>query len=189
LNPAINLLGLWGSLRRAANSKAILMTLREELAPDISIEPFELGNLPLYNADLEGDALEPVQALKKAISRSEGVLIVTPEYNYGVPGVLKNALDWASRPAYRSVLKDKHVAVISSSPSSTGGARAQGQLKQTLSAVLARTLPWPEVVIGNVADKVREGRLVDEASLRSALDIVRGLAREIRGGASSSGGR
>src|SRR5215211_539881 len=100
MNSSIHLLGLWGSLRRAAYSKAILMTLREELAPEIFIEPFDVGSLPLYNADLEGDVLEPVRALKAAISASQGVLIVTPEYNYGVPGVLKNALDWASRPAY-----------------------------------------------------------------------------------------
>jgi chromate reductase len=162
------------------------MTLREELAPEVSIEPFELGSLPLYNADLDAGALEPVRALKSAISASEGMIIVTPEYNYGIPGVLKNALDWASRPGYQSVLKGKHVAVISSSPSLTGGVRAQAQLKQTLYAALARTLPWPEVVIGNVADKVRDGRLVDEVSLRFALDIVRALAREIRGEARAS---
>ena len=162
------------------------MTLRQELAPEVSIEPFELGNLPLYNADLDANALEPVRALKNAISANEGMIIVTPEYNYGIPGVLKNALDWASRPGYQSVLKGKHVAVISSSPSLTGGVRAQAQLKQTLYAALARTLPWPEVVIGNVADKVRDGRLVDEVSLRFALDIVRALAREIRGEARAS---
>ena len=162
------------------------MTLREELAPEVSIEPFELVGLPLYNADLDASALEPVRALKSAISASEGMIIVTPEYNYGIPGVLKNALDWASRPGYQSVLKGKHVAVISSSPSLTGGVRAQAQLKQTLYAALARTLPWPEVVIGNVADKVRDGRLVDEVSLRFALDIVRALAREIRGEARAS---
>ena len=162
------------------------MTLREELAPEVSIEPFELGSVPLYNADLDAGALETVRALKSAISASEGMIIVTPEYNYGIPGVLKNALDWASRPGYQSVLKGKHVAVISSSPSLTGGVRAQAQLKQTLYAALARTLPWPEVVIGNVADKVRDGRLVDEVSLRFALDIVRALAREIRGEARAS---
>jgi chromate reductase len=154
-----NLLGLSGSLRRGAYSTAILMTLRQELAPAISIVPFEIGALPLYNADLTGEALEPVRALKNAISASEGVVIVTPEYNYGMPGVLKNALDWASRPAYQSVLKDKPVAVISSSQSSVGGVRAQAQLRQTLFAVLARTLPWPEV----------------------AIDVVRALVREIAG--------
>jgi chromate reductase, NAD(P)H dehydrogenase (quinone) len=179
LNPTVHLLGIWGSIRRAAHSKAILMTLREKLAPDISIDPFELGSLPLYNADLDANAVEPVRALKNAIAASEGLVIVTPEYNYGIPGVLKNALDWASRPGYQSVLKGKHVAVISSSTSITGGVRAQAQLKQTLYAVLARTLPWPEVVIGNVADKVRDGRLVDETSLRFATDVVRALVREI----------
>jgi chromate reductase, NAD(P)H dehydrogenase (quinone) len=186
MNLPIKLLGIWGSLRQGAYSKAIVMTLRDELAQEITITPFEIGSIPLYNADLEGDALEPVRALKSAISNSHGLLIVTPEYNYGVPGVLKNALDWASRPAYQSVLKDKPVAVISSSISSTGGARAQAQLKQTLTAVLARTLRWPEVVIGDVGNKVRDGRLVDEASLRLALNIVRALAREIKGASASA---
>jgi chromate reductase len=186
LSTSTSLLGLSGSLRRGAYSTAVLLTLREQLAPAISIVPFDIGTLPLYNADLAGDALEPVRALKGAISASQGLVIVTPEYNYGVPGVLKNALDWASRPAYQSVLKDKPVAVISSSQSSTGGVRAQGQVRQTLFAVLARTLPWPEVAIGNVADKVRDGRLVDETSLRFALDIVRALVREIGGQSAAS---
>jgi chromate reductase len=176
-----HLLGLSGSLRRGAYSTAILTTLREALAPEIFIVPFDLGALPLYNADLTGNALEPVRALKDAISASEGLVIVTPEYNYGMSGVLKNALDWASRPAYQSVLKDKPVAVISSSQGAIGGARAQAQVRQTLFAVLARTLPWPEVAIGNVAEKVREGRLVDETSLRFAVDNVRALVREIAG--------
>lgn len=179
MDASVHLLGLWGSLRRAAYSRAILMTVRDALATEIAIHPFEIGALPLYNADLDAESVEPVRALKSAIASSQGMVIVTPEYNYGLPGVLKNALDWASRPAYQSVLKGKPVAVISSSIGPTGGARAQGQLKQTLYGVLARTLPWPEVVIGNVADKVHDGRLVDETALRFSLDIVRALAREI----------
>ena len=168
-------------MRRESFSTAVLNTLREALASELTIERFDIGTLPLYNADLDGDhPPEPVRALKSAIAASQGLLIVSPEYSYGVPGVLKNALDWASRPAYQSVLKDKLAGIISVSRSFTGGVRAQGDLKRALYGSLARTLPWQEVVIGMVQDKVKNGKLTDETSLKFSLDLVRGLANEIR---------
>lgn len=99
-------------------------------------------------------------------------MIATPEYNHGIPGVLKNALDWASRPLGRSALTGKPVLVISVSPAFTGGVRAQAQANETLLAIQSRPVPGPQVVIGNVADKIRDGQLIDESSLRFALSAI-----------------
>jgi chromate reductase, NAD(P)H dehydrogenase (quinone) len=101
-------------------------------------------------------------------------VIVTPEYNHGIPGVLKNALDWTSRPFGRSVLIGKPVLVMSVSPAFTGGVRAHVQAFETLLAIQARIVPGPQVVIGSVAEKIRDGILVDESCqrLRRQLSIV-----------------
>jgi chromate reductase len=97
-----------------------------------------------------------------------------------MPGVLKNALDWASRPAFRSPLVGKPALIATASPAFTGGVRAQAQLRETLAATLSRVVPAPEIVIGSVHEKVRDGRLVDEAALRFALDGLGVLVAEIR---------
>src|SRR5262249_26020287 len=97
---------------------------------------------------------------RNAIGVSDGVVIVTPEYNHGIPGVLKNALDWASRPYGKSVLIDKPVLVISVSPAFTGGVRAQAQVNETLLSIPARILAGPQVVIGGVAEKTKTGCLI-----------------------------
>lgn len=108
-----------------------------------------------------------MQAINAAIAESDGVLIVTPEYNHGVPGVLKNALDWASRPIFNSVLKRKPVSIISSSLAFTGGVRAQYQLRETLIAMQAYVVPGPEVVVGGVHSKFKDETFLDESTLNS----------------------
>jgi chromate reductase len=97
----------------------------------VLIEVFDLAQIPLYNADVEasGDP-EPVAAFKQAIRQADAVLMVTPEYNHGVPGVMKNAVDWVSRPPKSAVLNAKPVAIIGASPGITGTARGQSQLRQ-----------------------------------------------------------
>jgi chromate reductase len=104
---------------------------------------------------------------------------VTPEYNHGMPGVLKNALDWASRPFGRSVLIDKPVLVISVSPAFTGGVRAQAQVNETLLSIPARVIGGPQVVIGGIAGKIREGVLFDEASLSFASAALRRMVTTV----------
>src|SRR5258708_6727432 len=102
---ALHLLGLSGSLRRASHSTAVLLGLRDALAPKVALDIFPLHEVPLYNEDDDGEqAPESVRALRSALATSDGVLMVSPEYNHGMSGVLKNALDWASRPYGRSVL-------------------------------------------------------------------------------------
>jgi len=176
-----NLLGIAGSLRRGAYSAAVLRGLQESAADRARIESFALDAVPLYNADLDGDHKPAaVVALKDAIRDCEGLVLVSPEYNYGISGVLKNALDWASRPGYQSVLKDKPVLIITNSPGLLGGVRAQAQLRQTLVATLSRVIAVPEVVIAQVQTKIQDGRLSDPTSLKFMLEGLDALLAEIR---------
>jgi chromate reductase, NAD(P)H dehydrogenase (quinone) len=177
----LRLLGLSGSLRRASNSTAVLRGLQDALAPKAALDIFSLHGLPLYNEDDDGEhAPEWVRALRSAIETSDGVIMVSPEYNHGMSGVLKNSLDWASRPYGRSVLRSKPVLTMTASPAFTGGVRAQQQMYETLASIPARPVLRPQIVIGGVHEKVRDGRLVDEATLRFALAGVDDLIEEIR---------
>ncbi|MGH6947993.1 MAG: NADPH-dependent FMN reductase [Kiloniellales bacterium] len=177
----VRLLGFAGSLRREAFSKAVVRGIAERQKAPVTMTVFDLGEVPLYNQDLDGENQPPpVEAFKAAIAEADGLVIVTPEYNYGIPGVMKNALDWASRPGFDSVLKDKPVLPVSSSPGLLGGVRALAQLKGTLLATLSRVILGPEVVIGQVKGKVEGGRLVDETSLGFAQAQVDALVAAIR---------
>ncbi|HEV7633855.1 MAG TPA: NAD(P)H-dependent oxidoreductase [Bradyrhizobium sp.] len=177
----LRLLGLSGSLRRASYSTAVLRGLQGALAPVAALNIFPLQGVPLYNEDDDGEhAPESVRALRSAIETSDGVIMISPEYNHGMSGVLKNGLDWASRPFGRSVLRGKPVLTMTASPAFTGGVRAQQQMNETLASIPARLVLRPQIVVGGVHDKVRDGRLVDEATLRFALAGVDDLIEEIR---------
>src|SRR5580658_1348121 len=176
-----HILGIPGSLRRGSYSGAVLRGLQEIAADHARIELFLLDPVPLYNADFDGEEKPPaVAALKKAIHDCDGLVLSSPEYNYGVSGVLKNALDWASRPGYQSVLRNKPVLIMTSSPGLVGGVRAQAQLRQTLAATLSRVITAPEVVIAQVKGKIQEGRLTDAPSLKFMLEAFELLLAEIR---------
>jgi chromate reductase, NAD(P)H dehydrogenase (quinone) len=175
------LLGLSGSLRRASNSTAVLRSLQDALAPRAALNIFPLHGMPLYNEDDDAEhAPESVRALRSAIETSDGVIMISPEYNHGMSGVLKNGLDWASRPHGRSVLMGKPILTMTASPAFTGGVRAQQQMNETLVSIAARLVLRPQIVIGGVHEKVRDGRLVDEAALRFTLAGVDDLLEEIR---------
>lgn len=179
----IRLLGFAGSLRREAFSKAVVRGLAERQKPPVTMTVFDLGAVPLYNQDLDGEnSPPPVRAFKAAIAEADGLVIVTPEYNYGIPGVMKNALDWASRPGFKSVLKDKPVLPISCSPGLLGGVRALGHLKGTLLATLSKVILGPEVVIAQVKDKIKDDRLTDEMSLAFAQAQIDVLIAAVRKG-------
>lgn len=156
-----NILCLAGSLRAASSSRAVVATIRDRLEGTVETAGFEIGALPHYNADLDPPPSIVVE-LKAAIDRADGLVIVTPEYNYSVPGVLKNAIDWASRPGYASVFKDKPIFIASVSGGALGGVRAQAHLKNILGGVLANTFVWQEVVVTHANTKVKDGRLADE---------------------------
>lgn len=153
---------LSGSLRSASSSRAVLDMICRKLEGRAEATRFDIGSLPHYNPDFD-PLPETVVALKAAIDEADGLIIVTPEYNYSVPGVLKNAIDWASRPGYASVLKHKPVLVVSTSGGALGGVRAQAHLKNILSAVLAKPFPWQEIVVPHANQKVKDGIFSDEA--------------------------
>src|ERR1700732_3100673 len=160
------LLGLSGSLRHASNSTAVLRGLQDTLAPRAALNIFPLHGLPLYNEDDDAEhAPESVRALRSAIDAADGVIVISPEYNHGMSGVLKNALDWASRPYGRSALRNKPVLTMTASPAFTGGVRAHQQMNETLILIPARLVLRAQIVIGGVHEKVRDGRLLGEVGL------------------------
>ena len=177
----VRLLGISGSLRTTSHNSAILRTLQERMPQNVEFELLPLNDLPLYNSDLETPQTPAaVTAFKSAIAAADGLVICSPEYNAGTSGVLKNALDWASRPGNAAPLKNKPVLLMSSSPGFSGGIRAHAQLRETLASTLSRVLVHPPVVIAGVHDKIKDGRLADESNLQFALNAVAALVAEIR---------
>lgn len=159
---------LVGSLRRGSFNRMVAQTLPDLAPPGLRISALpSIAPIPLYDQDLF-DASVPaaVQALAQAIGEMRAVIIVTPEYNFSVPGALKNALDWLSRLPGKP-LSGKAVALQSASMGALGGVRAQYHLRQVLVALNAQVMNLPEVLIGNVDKKVDTdtGKLTDEASL------------------------
>ncbi len=160
------LLGISGSIRTNAHSKAILATLAETAASNTRFDYVDIGQIPHFNQDLYVDPLpEVVVSFRNQIEAADGLVISSPEYNHGMPGVLKNAFDWASRPHNGSPLRNKPVLIITSSPAFTGGVRAQYQIRETLVSALARPVSTPEIVIGNVGGKIAAGCLTDEPAV------------------------
>jgi chromate reductase len=180
---SVRLLGLTGSLRRASFSTAILRELQGELPSDVSLD-IAVPRLPLYDEDEdEAEALATVQAFRDKIAAADGLVICTPEYNHGMPGVLKNAIDWASRPSGKSVLTDKPTLVISNSPAFTGGVRAQANVHQALMSLATFIIPGKQVVIAGVREKIRDGAFIDKTNLSFALteiDRLVGYCRRVR---------
>ncbi len=177
---AIKLLGISGSLRNGSFSTAILETLAERAPAGVELVLHPLNDVPVYNQDLDTETPPAaVKALRDAISAADGLVIVTPEFNYGLPGALKNALDWASRPYGAGSLTAKPVVTMSNSPAFTGGVRAQAQLNETLLATQSKLLVRWQVVIGEVHTKVRDGRLTDQASIDFAMGAIADLVRSI----------
>ena len=176
----VPLLGISGSLRRGSHNTAVLRSLATLLQGQAELRIFALDEIPPYNAELDGEAPPlPVQALKAAITQARGLVICSPEYNYGMPGVLKNALDWASRPGYQSPLKDKPALIMTASPGAFGGARAQSQIREVLSATLARPIARQHVAIPVVHQKFSEGHLVDEVTAQFLREAAADLLAEV----------
>lgn len=172
----VRILGFAGSLRQGSYNRALLRAASELAPEDMLIEIFDLLQIPLYNADVEarGDP-EPVAAFKQAIRQADAVLMVTPEYNHGVPGVMKNAVDWASRPPRSASAKP--VAIIGASPGVTGTARGQSQLRQAFEFTNSYAMPQPELLVSRANEKFDTGgKLTDETTrehLRKFLEAFR----------------
>lgn len=168
----LRILGIAGSLRRDSYNRRLLAAA-VELAPEpLRIEVFDLIDIPLYNGDLDADGKRPeaVERLKRKIAEAHGLLIATPEYNHSVPGVLQNAIDWASRPGGKSVFVGKPVAIMGASTGAVGTARAQQQLKLVLISTLALVMPHPGMVVGQAAEKFGPGGALIHEPTRKFLE-------------------
>lgn len=168
-----NLLFVAGSLRAASSSRATVRALIQRIGSRAACSTADIGALPLYNADVTGDPA--VARFAEAVTQADGVVFVTPEYNFSVPGVLKNAIDWVSRPAYESIMRGKPCFVMSVSGGLLGGVRAQGHLKVILNGMLAKVYVCKEIVVTMANTKVSDGVLVDEAVLAFAEENLLGF--------------
>jgi chromate reductase, NAD(P)H dehydrogenase (quinone) len=142
---------LVGSLRKESLNRKLALALPKLSPPSLTFDPVEIGNLPLYNQDLDTDPPAPWITLRRQIKACDGVLFVTPEYNRSVPGVLKNAIDVASRPYGQSAWSGKPAAIISVSPGAIGGFGANHHLRQSLVFLDMPTMQQPEAYIGGAA--------------------------------------
>lgn len=176
----MRILGLSGSLRAGSYNRALLRAAQELAPAGVEIEPFEIGRLPHYDGDLEAAGDPVVEAFKEAIRAADGILIATPEYNRGVPGVLKNALDWASRPPIASPLAGKPVALMGASTGQGGTRRAQEQLRDALAFPGAEVLRGPEVLVPAAYERFdADGRLVHAETRESVRALVEAFAAGI----------
>jgi chromate reductase, NAD(P)H dehydrogenase (quinone) len=172
----IKILGLAGSLRRASYNRGALRAAQKLVPENASIEIFELDDIPPFNQDLENSLPSAVADLKEKVRSADAILFVTPEYNYSVPGVLKNAVDWASRPYGDNAWDGKPVAIMGASVGTTGTARAQYHLRQMFVFLNMYALNRPEVMISNAAEKFgQEGNLVDEVTKEKIRELVKAL--------------
>jgi chromate reductase len=173
----VRILGLAGSYRSGSHNQALLRAATEEAPPGVVIEPFDLRELPFYDADLEaaGDPL-PVRRLKEAIAAADGLLIATPEYNRGLPARLKNAIDWASRPPFAAPLAGKPVALMGASTGRSGAAQALEHAREALEHARARVLDQTVTVPRAHALVDAEGDLIDPTTRRQIAGLVRELA-------------
>jgi chromate reductase len=168
---SIRVAGIPGSLREGSLNKALLRAAVELAPTAMEIKIYTgLGDIPPYNEDVfaKGDP-EPVAVMKAAISQADAILISTPEYNYGVPGVLKNAIDWASRPAGKSVLNRKPAAIMGCSPGLGGTIRAQHALRQTFVFTETYVMLQPEIKIPSAAPLFDSSARLNDENTRQHL--------------------
>jgi chromate reductase len=177
----MRILGISGSLRRGSHNRRLLRVARRLLAPGAELVEWDgLAGLPAFNEDLEGDPPETVREFFAAIEDADALLIATPEYNASLPGALKNAIDWASRPFPDNVLRDKPAAVIGASTGLFGAVWAQAEVRKTLKASGAHVLE-DELPVG-MADSAfaDDDTLVDPELTERLRDLLGDLAREVR---------
>jgi chromate reductase len=178
----LRVLAFAGSLRKGSYNRALLRAAQELAPEDVRIDIFDLIDVPLYNGDVEAEGdPDGVARLKQAIRAADGVLMATPEYNHGVPGVMKNAVDWVSRPPRDAPLGGKPVAILGASPGLTGTARGQSQLRQAFEFTNSYPMPQPEILVIRAHEKFdAEGRLTDESTRQHLSVFLSAFAAWIR---------
>src|SRR5689334_18272143 len=177
----ITILGIAGSLRKESWNKAALRAA-QALCPDgAKIELYDLAGLPLFNQDEEKNPTQAVTDFKKAIRAADAILISTPEYNYSIPGVLKNAIDVASRPYGDNAWNGKPCAIMSAAASMGGGVRAQYHLRQSFVFLNMDAVVQPEVAISNTPQRFDpQGSLTDETSKKLIGQLLQALVQKAR---------
>jgi chromate reductase len=194
MNDPIRILGLAGSLRKASYNRAALRAAQQLVPAGARLDIIELDGIPPFNQDHEASPPSTVVQLKARIKDSDAVLFVTPEYNYSVPGVLKNAIDWAGRPYGQSAWQHKPAAIMGASIGSIGTARAQYHLRQMMVYLDMPVVTQPEVMIASAAKRFNEqGELTDETArklivqlLEALIDLTRKMAPPTRATALSA---
>jgi chromate reductase, NAD(P)H dehydrogenase (quinone) len=169
----IKILGFAGSLRKGSYNKVILGEAQKSLPPDAEMEIYDLEGLPFFNQDLEGKPTEKVREFKTKIRAADGILIATPEYNYSIPGVLKNAIDVASRPYGENAFQGKPVAIMGASVGLLGTARAQYHLRQCFVFLNMVPMNMPEVMVTFAGDKIdADGQIRDQKTKEKIRELV-----------------
>lgn len=183
MNNPIRILGIAGSLRQASYNRGTLRAAAELVPEGAGVEIFELDDIPIYNQDKEGDLPAPVAEFKRRIREADAVLFVTPEYNYSIPGVLKNAIDWASRPYGDNSFDGKPAAIMGASIGAIATARAQYDLRKMMVYLNMFPINQPEVMIGSAGERFDdEGNLTDETTrgfIRQQLENLVAWTRRI----------
>src|ERR1051326_1102594 len=174
----IKVLGICGSLRKGSFNMAALRTAIELKPAGMSVEVADISQIPLYNEDVRAQGFPPpVQKLREQIAAADALLFACPEYNYSMSGVLKNAIDWASRPPDQP-FAGKPCAILGAAAGMAGGARAQGDLRRSMVFLDMHPINKPEVLIGQAQTKFDEsGKLLDEAGRGFIRDMMGALVR------------
>jgi len=176
MDEQIRILGFAGSLRRYSLNKALLRAAVQLAPKNVIIETFDLEGIPPFNQDLETQPPQRVKEFKAKIKEADAILIATPEYNYSIPGVLKNAIDWASRPYTDNAFEGKPVAMMGASTGMLGTARAQYHLRQSFVFLNMHPINRPEVFVPHAQEKFDEnGNLKDEKTQQQIAKLIENL--------------
>lgn len=177
----IKILGIAGSLRKGSFNRMLLNNAKELLPAGTTLEIFELNGIPVFSEDDEKNPPARVTELKQKIRAADAVLFATPEYNYSIPGGLKNAIDWASRPYGDSAWTGKPAAIMGASVGRFGSGRAQYHLRQVCVFLQVEVLNSPEVMVGSAHEHFdAQGKLTHESSRAAIKELIEGLAARVR---------
>ena len=177
----VAILGISGSGRKMSFNSALLEAANQLLPQNATLEVADVSRLPLYNQDLEHEIPEEVKEFKKKIRGADAILFATPEHNYSVTAVLKNAIEWGNRPPRDASWSGKPAAIISASTSLRGGARAQLHLRQIMIDLNMYPINRPQLLVANAKDKFNEDlHLTDEETLQTLRDVLSSLVEWTR---------
>jgi len=183
--PPVNVLGISGSLRAGSFNTALLRAAAELLPPAMTLSVADISAVPLYNGDIEKEGFPaPVEELRRRVAEADAILIATPEYNFSIPGPLKNVIDWISRPPSQP-FAGKPAAIMGASPGAFGTGRSQMHLRQVFVGLDVHLVNKPEVLVSRAHEKIDAGgRLTDEPTRKVVRDLLVSLdawTRRLRG--------